>query len=175
MSSREFFQKTNNWIRFYYYATCFCMFLEEMEDSTKAFRNYLTFRIKIRCFILLFNKIDNLIFSSPKIAKEHQGKINGSLLELAYKDKFLYILPICEALCCESFTRDGSGGTKIWMIKCHIHYTWCRAWVTTGATGVWHPQNITPASLIHIDSYCCFSYFHPSSSKFPPSGSSFFL
>ena len=94
----------------------FVKVIQFCEDSKKAFRNYLTFRIKIRCFIWLFNKIDNLIFSSPKIAIEHQGKIHGGLLELAYKDKFLYILPICEALCCESFTRDGSGGTKIWMI-----------------------------------------------------------
>ena len=43
MSIREFFQKTNEWIRFYYYATCFCSFLEEIEDTKKTFRIYLTF------------------------------------------------------------------------------------------------------------------------------------
>ena len=36
--------KTNRWIRFYYYATCFCSFLEKIEDSKKAFQN-LTFRL----------------------------------------------------------------------------------------------------------------------------------
>ena len=82
--------------------------------ETFSWRKFKIRRFNIGCFIWLFNKIDNLIFSSPK---EHQGSINGSLVELAYKDKFLYILPLCEAHCCKSFTRDGSGGTKIWMIK----------------------------------------------------------
>ena len=41
--SREFFQKTNKLIRFYYYV--FVRFLEEIEDTKKTFRNYLTLKI----------------------------------------------------------------------------------------------------------------------------------
>ena len=36
-------KKTNKQIQFYYYETCFCLFLEEIEDTKKIFRNYLTF------------------------------------------------------------------------------------------------------------------------------------
>ena len=60
MSSLEFFQKTNEWIRFYKYV--FVRFLEEIEDSKKAFRNYLTFsKYKKRCFFKKFGFISTNI------------------------------------------------------------------------------------------------------------------
>ena len=46
-SSRRFLQKTNERILLYYYETSgrllFVRFLEEIEDTKKTFRNYLTF------------------------------------------------------------------------------------------------------------------------------------
>ena len=46
-SSRRFLQKTNERILLYYYETSgrlvFVRFLEEIEDTKKAFPNYLTF------------------------------------------------------------------------------------------------------------------------------------
>ena len=40
LSSSEFFQKTNEWIQLYYYATCFCSFLgrnwRHQKDITKS-------------------------------------------------------------------------------------------------------------------------------------------
>ena len=45
--SEHFFQKTNKQILLYYYENSgrldFVHFLEEMEDTKKMFRNYLTF------------------------------------------------------------------------------------------------------------------------------------
>ena len=53
MSSHEIFQKMNEWIRLYYFDTSgrlvFVHFLEEIEDTKKTFRNYLTFRPN-QCF-----------------------------------------------------------------------------------------------------------------------------
>ena len=42
--SQCFLQKMNKWIQFYYYETCFCSFLEEIEDTKKTFWNHLTFK-----------------------------------------------------------------------------------------------------------------------------------
>ena len=46
----DFLQKTNEGIRLYYYDTSsrlvFVRFLEEIEDTKKPFRNYLTFSKK---------------------------------------------------------------------------------------------------------------------------------
>ena len=49
-SSRCFLQKTNERILLYYYETSgrlvFVRFLEEIEDTKKTFRNYLTFKLE---------------------------------------------------------------------------------------------------------------------------------
>ena len=44
LSSREFLQKTNEWIHFYYYGMCFRSFFgRNWRHQKKPFRNYLTF------------------------------------------------------------------------------------------------------------------------------------
>ena len=53
MSSRKFFQKTNKWIPLYHYATCFCLFFGEIEDTKKTFRNYLTFTLTNKKLLFL--------------------------------------------------------------------------------------------------------------------------
>ena len=65
-SSRRFLQKTNERILLYYYETSgrliFVCFLEEIEDTIKTFRNYLTFR-KMFLWGNLENKINKIPYS----------------------------------------------------------------------------------------------------------------
>ena len=63
-SSRRFLQKANERILLYYYETSgrlvFVRFLEEIEDTKKIFRNYLTFSSSIKA-------------SSSSIVEEQHG------------------------------------------------------------------------------------------------------
>ena len=54
----------NQWIRFYYYATCFCSIFGRFEDTKKTFQNYLTFRAqKMHKISLIFWVWENLVFA----------------------------------------------------------------------------------------------------------------
>ena len=67
-SSRPFLQKTNERILLYYYETsgrlAFVHFLEEIEDTKKTFRNYLTFSSVLNHVTIY------VIFQRPIEAKE---------------------------------------------------------------------------------------------------------
>ena len=91
-SSRRFLQKTNKRILLYYLWNVkpqvdlfFVRFLEEIEDTKKTFRNYLTFRIWLLRFWHLFCKIVRhnppwaylkfLIFGAPVSSRTQRTKV----------------------------------------------------------------------------------------------------
>ena len=88
-SRQQFFQKPNGRIRLYYCDTSgrhvFIRFLEEIEDTKKTFRNYLTFRICLLRFCHLFCKIVRhnppwaylkfLIFGAPVSSRTQRTKV----------------------------------------------------------------------------------------------------